>query len=147
MAWWTPPLFGAAFVLLGVGYALARRARDAAPRGARAASGFTLFAALYFASGFMPVSNAVKLAVLLVGAAVLFAAFDRSRAALVAGLASAIGGPAFEVFLVHIGAFAHLQPDFLGIPMWLPALYLASGPGLGPLAFATLGRRRSGATA
>jgi hypothetical protein len=131
MAWWTPPLFGGAFVLLGLVYAAARRDGDPAARNALA--GFAAFGALYFSSGFLPASNAVKLAVLLAGAAGLFAFVDRSRAALVTALAASVAGPGFEVVLVHLGVFAHLQPDFAGVPVWLPGLYFASGPGVGPL--------------
>lgn len=141
MAWWTPPLFGAAYVLLALTYRQNEpRPRVPIPTG-RAALGFVFFAGLYFASGFLPPANGVKLAVLLLGAGLLFAFVDRSRAALVTGALSALLGPAFEVVLVRAGVFLHLQPDFLGIPMWLPALYLASGPGVGGLASLLLGGR------
>ncbi len=141
MAWWTPPLFGAAYALLALTYRQNEPRPRVAIRPARAALGFVVFAALYFASGFLPPVNGVKLAVLLVGAGLLFAFVDRSRAALVTGVVSAFLGPAFEVALVRAGVFMHLQPDFLGIPMWLPALYLASGPGVGGLASLLLGGR------
>ena len=143
MAWWTPPLFGAAFTLLSLTYAAARRSDEDPPPGARRAAGFAAFGALYFASGFLPAGNGAKLAVLLVGAAVLFAFVDRSRAAIVAGVISAIAGPAFEIVLSRLGAFSHLQPDAMGIPVWLPGLYFASGPGLGPFVYALLTRPRS----
>jgi hypothetical protein len=141
MAWWTPPLFGVAYALLALTYRQGEPRPVVAIPPARAGIGFVAFAALYFASGFLPAANGVKLTVLLVGAALLFAFVDRSRAALVTGVISAFVGPAFEVVLVRTGVFLHLQPDFLGIPMWLPALYLASGPGVGGLASLLLGGR------
>jgi cytochrome bd-type quinol oxidase subunit 2 len=138
MAWWTPALFAIAYALLGFTY----RANETEPTKqtrAQAILGATIFTALYFSSGFLPAPNVAKVAVLLVGAGVLFAFFDRSRAAIVTGVLAAFIGPSFEVLLVHLGLFSHLQPDFFGIPIWLPALYFASGPGLGGLMSRVLG--------
>jgi hypothetical protein len=42
-------------------------------------------------------------------------------------LIAAIAGPAVEATLVAIGAFEYTQPDFLGIPVWLPALWANGG--------------------
>lgn len=47
---------------------------------------------------------------------------------------AAFFGPVSEVLLSRAGVFRHLHPDFLGIPVWLPALYLASGPSFGQFA-------------
>ena len=33
-------------------------------------------------------------------------------------------GPPFEAALAATGAFSYRQPDVLGVPVWLPALYL-----------------------
>ena len=97
---------------------------------------FAIFVGLYFASGYLPASNAVKLAVLALGASLLFAMFARTKIALVLAVAAAIGGPLVEILLVSQGAFRHLQPDVLGIPIWLPALYAT-----GSLAFGLMGHR------
>lgn len=145
MAWWTPPLFGGAFTLLGLSYAaaLARRTGSRPRYGwATRLGALAAFGALYFASGFLPASNVVKLGVLAAGGAGLVAWLDPSAACVVVGLAAALAGPAFEVLLVNAGAFSHLQPDVLGIPMWLPALYFASVPGVGPTAVALVRVRR-----
>lgn len=134
-AWWVPLLFGVAFASLGSLFSILRaRDRRPAPSPRAALLGFVAFAALYFASGFLPAPNAVKLAVLLGGGAAAWWLVDRSPAAILTGIAAAIAGPLTEITLVHIGAFSHLQPDFAGIPMWLPALYFASGPAGGPFA-------------
>lgn len=135
MAWWTPLLFAVAYASLGSLFTFLR-ARDPSPgpSGRRAILGFAGFTALYFASGFLPASNAVKLIVLLAGAVSAYLLVDKSPAAIVAGLVASAIGPLTEVTLVSLGAFTHLQPDFAGIPMWLPALYLASGPAGGPFA-------------
>jgi hypothetical protein len=86
------------------------------------------FSLLYAASGYLPVSNPAKLIVLLLGGGALWIATGRNPLTLVLGIASAVLGPATEFVLVHLGVFRHLQPDVLGIPIWLPALYLASAP-------------------
>lgn len=145
-AWWTPLLFGSAGVaVLGAYPALERltgRAVAPRPSGARIAPALGLFAGLYAASGFLPASNAVKLAVLAAGALLLFAAVARSaRAALLAAVAALVG-PLVEVTLIASGAFVHLQPDLLGIPMWLPALYAAASLAFGPAGVALAGRAR-----
>jgi insulin-induced protein INSIG len=137
MAWWTPFVFGFAGVGIGLGYSLVERrtrrpvAPDATWTGALA--GFGLFALLYFASGYLPVSNTSKLVVLGAGVLVLFVGTARTRVALVLACVAAVLGPAFEVMLVALGAFRHLQPDALGIPVWLPALYAAGSFGFGVL--------------
>ena len=34
---------------------------------------------------------------------------------------------------MHLGAFEYVHPEVLGVTIWLPALYLCSGPVLGQL--------------
>jgi len=139
MAWWTPGLFGFAGVATGLAYPIVERAlgraitREVSPRDAFL--GFAGFAGLYAATGFLPASNRTKLAVVSVGALALGAVLAPTReAAVLAGIA-AIVGPAIESFLVSREAFVHHQPDFLGVPMWLPALYVS-----GSIAFGTVGK-------
>jgi hypothetical protein len=134
-AWWVPLLFASAYASLGTVYVVFRsRDRRPHPERSRAVLGFVMFALLYFASGFLPAANPVKLAVLVGGAALAWHFVDPTPASLATGLVGAIGGPLTEITLVHLGAFRHLQPDFAGIPMWLPALYFLAGPAAGPLA-------------
>ncbi|MBS2028251.1 MAG: hypothetical protein JST54_10130 [Deltaproteobacteria bacterium] len=146
-AWWVPLLFAGAYTLLGVSWALARKLSGAAPIAPVARWTCALaFGVLYFASGYLPVSNAVKLGVLVAGFLVLWLATDRSWGTVAVGLLAAVLGPTTEVVLVHLHLFAHLQPDVAGIPMWLPGLfYLASAPGAGPL-MAWLGHGHATAT-
>lgn len=137
MAWWTPVLFGASVGLGGPVYALGVRLLGGGqppPPARDLAIGFAIFGLLYFASGYLPASNGVKLAMLLAGAAFLFGWLDRTRAGAVMTLVTAVTGPLVEITLVRLGTFAHLQPDFAGIPMWLPGLYLCAGPTLGQIA-------------
>jgi hypothetical protein len=135
MAWWTPFLFGLAGLSTGLAYPLVEklsRRRVATAREPRdVAIAFSIFVALYFASGFLPVSNPVKLAVLVIGAAFLWARYARTRAAAMLAIGAAVIGPVVEIVLTSFGAFRHLQPDALGIPIWLPALYAAGSIGFG----------------
>ncbi len=141
-AWWAPLLFGVAVSVGGLAYRAGHHALfgDAAvPSFERRALGFTLFGLGYFASGYLPASNAVKAALLLVLAGVLCVMLEGARPkALLLALVVAITGPLFEVMLVRSGTFAHLQPDFLGIPVWLAPLYLCAAPALGSIARAWL---------
>jgi hypothetical protein len=144
MAWWTPPLFGVAGLSTGLSYPLFERVsgKEVSPPAtwSRALAGFALFVALYCASGYLPASNGIKLGVLVVGTAGLLATLARTPAAAALAVAAAVVGPVVEIVLVGRGAFRHLQPDVLGIPLWLPALYAA-----GSVAFGVVGKKVTGA--
>ena len=139
MAWWTPAIFGAAGVSTGLAYPIVERmlgrsiTRDVTPE--QAAVGFAAFAGLYAVTGFLPVSNAAKLAIVGTGAVALGAALAPTKEAALLALAAAALGPLVEITLVSKGAFTHNQPDVLGIPMWLPALYAS-----GSIAFGVVGK-------
>ncbi len=53
-------------------------------------------------------------------------------------LVAAVAGPAVEATIHALGAFDYTEPDFLGIPLWLPALWANGGLAIrrlfGPLA-------------
>ncbi|MSQ82467.1 MAG: DUF2878 family protein [Myxococcales bacterium] len=40
----------------------------------------------------------------------------------------AVGGTAFEMALSSTGAFTYTHPDFAGVPLWLPGLYMHGAP-------------------
>lgn len=145
-AWWTPLVFGLAGVSTGLAYPLAEKVlrRDVAVARTRkeALTAFAAFTLLYLASGFMRAGNEAKLVVLAIGATYLWLRFARTRAAAVIALAAAAIGPAVEIVLVRLGTFRHLQPDFAGIPMWLPALYAS-----GSIAFGLVGLSLRASTA
>lgn len=136
-AWWTPLLFGSAVLGLGAVYARLHP-KLGGPReiasAERLAIGFVVFGCLYFASGYLPASNVVKLAVLVAGAAALALLLDKSSAAWILAIGAAVIGPSFEIGLTHAGGFRHMHPDLWGIPMWLPGLYLAAAFSLGGIA-------------
>ncbi len=132
-AWWTPLIFGCTTGLGGLVYsALYARlgGRRAALVGVARRRSLAVFGGVYYASA-SALPNAAKLALLALIAGALWAWLDRSRAGALLMALLAIAGPCAEIVQVTLGLFAHLQPDLAGVPMWLPALYAASGPVLG----------------
>jgi hypothetical protein len=59
---------------------------------------------------------------------------DRSLLGLGIAVAAALGGPAVEALLISRGLFVHLQPFVLGVPVWLPLLYMTASVALCGLA-------------
>jgi hypothetical protein len=134
LTWWTPLVFGLSTTIGGPVYAGIYRAlggNKAAPPWSVLASAFWCFGAFYFFSGFFHGSNMTKLVVLAFAGIALFVWLDRTWQGAVCALVLMTIGPVTEILLVRAGTFVHLQPDFLGIPMWLPALYLCSAPVIG----------------
>ena len=137
MAWWVPLLFGSTVAFGGLAYAYAYRrlgGREGLASWRAIATGFTIFGMLYFASGFLPVSNAAKLLFILAGAAVVWRIVDGTRQGILLAILNAIVGCTVEMILTRASAFRHLHADAAGIPLWLPALYIAAGPAVGQLA-------------
>src|SRR5262245_22966176 len=95
MAWWVPIEFGFVTAARGLFYARAYRVLGGSRATSRAAVtvSFALFAAAYWASGFLPVTNAIKSVVL---GAVFVAAWsiaDRTWQGVVLSSLAAVGGP------------------------------------------------------
>lgn len=133
-AWWTPLLFGATAGLGGPTFALLYHAfggRRAPPPWWQLAVAFLAFGGLWYFSGFFHGANEIKLAVLSVAAVGLYLLLDRTVAGALCAVTTALSGPLVEIVLVRAGTFEHLQPDYLGVPMWLPALYACSAPVIG----------------
>jgi hypothetical protein len=133
MAWWTFPLFGGFVALAGTAYA-ALHGPIARAKTSRLAIGVVVFVALYAASAWLPATNAVKLAVLGIGAALLWAAIDRTPRGALLALGVAAVGTVGEILLIAQGSFWYTRPDVLGVPMWLPGLYAAGATALGHVA-------------
>lgn len=136
-AWWVPFLFASAYGFGGFIYAVGyERLRPAAPIAPwnRLVIGVIVFAGLYAISAFAPVTNATKTALLLAGAIALWVWLDRSVAGIFLAGVAGFFGPLSEVLLSRAEVFRHVRPDLLGIPVWLPALYLATGPSFGQFA-------------
>jgi hypothetical protein len=135
-AWWVPFLFAAAslFVVAAARPILvAFGGTDDRPPAAREVAGDgILFVTAY---AFTAYGHALPSVVLAVLVAWWLGRVVRGRRFWLVpySLAAAVGGTLFEAGLSATGAFHYLVPDFLGVPMWLPALYLHVALLSGPL--------------
>ncbi len=136
-AWWAPLLFGGTASIGGWLYARGWRAlggpEKLAPNAA-IARGLLAMSLLYASSGLLPASVETKLLLLVAGALVLFFSLDGTRAGALLVLAGAVSGPLVEAALIRLGLFRYRDPEFLGVPVWLPALYACVTPVIGQLA-------------
>jgi Protein of unknown function (DUF2878) len=130
LGWFVPVEFGLAGVVVGLAIpsldlALAGRALTwpLAVRLREIAVIIVLYAATVAANGW----GAAAVTVAFVAVLVLRLAGYAAPGDWVFALIAAIAGPAVEATLVAIGAFEYTQPDFLGIPVWLPALWANGG--------------------
>jgi hypothetical protein len=132
---WAAPIVVAAALAVGGALSVSGRARSTGlASGASLARALFATTVLYAASGALPATNETRLVVLAVGALVLFRALDGSRTGAVLLAIGAIAGPLVEVALIRFGLFHYRDPDFLGIPLWSPALYACVLPATGQLA-------------
>lgn len=133
MAVWTPLLFGGAFTIGLLRPLLDRSGGRPRPPLRSAGLSMGLFAVAYFAS-VLPAPWWTVAAILGAIFVASYFLFDRSRVGLAIALGAAVGGPLVEFLLTQRGAFAHLKPTYLGLPGWLPFLYLCAAVGLTTLA-------------
>ena len=137
MAWWVPLLFGSSVAIGGLVYARAWDALRGPKRFAawwRLGVAFAAFASSYYASAYWDASSEVKLAVFAAVAAGNWGLVDRTWQGVVLAAVTAVLGCTTEITLIHLGTFRYPASHGLGIPLWLPALYLVSGPALGQMA-------------
>jgi hypothetical protein len=124
---WVPLLMGGAGIAMVSGYGLVHRvvgSNDERASMANVLSAFVWFAAAYAASGFFH-QYPIALTLAFVAAFVARALREPvSRAAWVYALVTALVGTLFEAGLSATGAFRYYTPDVIGVPMWLPGLYL-----------------------
>jgi hypothetical protein len=126
-AWWVPLQFGVAAVAIVAGAVPFARQR-AKPNSADFVTGSAWFVAAYAASGLFD-EHPIALAVAFALAWALRVALARQPGPLVAySLLLAAAGTAVEAILAGVGAFAYANPDLLGVPIWLPGLYLHGAP-------------------
>ena len=60
--------------------------------------------------------------------------FDGTKQGLVMAVATAVAGPAAEIFLINVLHLYHYEnPDFLGIPSWIAWVYFCGSPAVGNL--------------
>lgn len=128
-AFWVVPLFAGAY-LMGLLRPLFHRGPR--PSGRTVALAMGLFIAAYWLT-VAPLPWAARSAILLGIFAVGFALCDRTRVGLGIAVTAALVGPAVEAALVRAGAFVHHEALWLGVPGWLPFLYMTAAVGLGSL--------------
>lgn len=131
LGWFVPIEFG----LAGVASALAipvleRAVRQSSPRPWpmwERLREVPLLTGLYFTSVAANGENATLFAVALVVVVAARLAFAAVPGDWAFALVAAVAGPAVEAAIHTIGAFDYTEPDFLGIPLWLPALWANGG--------------------
>jgi hypothetical protein len=130
-AWWVPLLYAGAYSG-AITRPLLARGEPPLP-GWKAALGMGIFITAYWLT-VAPWPWLLR-CVLLTG---LFVAgwwiCDRTPAGVGISLAAAVLGPAVEIVLIRAGTFVHHEAIVLGLPGWLPFLYLTAAMGLGSLA-------------
>ena len=131
-SWWVAPNFGLAALLIALtGGWIARwasRLRGRAVDDAELFGHFAWFTLAYFASALLPVPAPIVLGLFVVTWLARVLPRPDRGAQLVAGIAIAVTGTAFEAALSSTGAFRYLRPDMGPVPTWLPGLYLHGAP-------------------
>jgi hypothetical protein len=133
-AWWAFLTLGLAAAGGGSLYALLYQSlggRKPPPPWSQLAPGFAIFVGLYAFSGFFHGPSETKLIVLGVGGVALFLWLDRTLAGVACAVVTAFAGTLSEIVAGRTGAFEYLRPDFLGVPFWLPALYVCAAATVG----------------
>jgi Protein of unknown function (DUF2878) len=93
----------------------------------RRAAEVLLFAGLYVATALVEPGGAVVLAFALSALAVVRVLTSGVRGDWAYALAASVLGPAAEAIISALGAFDYAEPDFAGIPIWLPGLWANGG--------------------
>ncbi|KAK9803687.1 hypothetical protein WJX72_012204 [[Myrmecia] bisecta] len=78
-----------------------------------------------------------------VGAAV-YKAFDDTRGGLILAALLAVGAPATEILIVHLGLWHYDRPDFFGVCHWTAWCYAAYAVGVGNFGRYLVGKERKG---
>lgn len=126
--WWVAPQFGVAILLLTIA------AWNLVPASTQRAPAWRLpldaaaFVGVYMSSAIWWDSYPLGLIIVMLvvwGFLLMRSEWigQRARIAL-CSIAVAIGGTAYEASLSALGGFGYAAPDSLGVPMWLPGLYL-----------------------
>lgn len=139
VAWYVPFEFATAGVVVGMLRPELdeelRRKRSDLP-GWKVLLGMLILAAVWAASGLLGragLSNEATTAILLPISILTWWLFDRTPQGTVAALLTALVGILVESALVHTETYHYTRPDFLGVPMWLPNLYLTACIAVGNL--------------
>jgi hypothetical protein len=131
LGWFVPLEFGLAGVASALAIGVLERAAGAGAPPAwstwERAREVPLLAGLYLTSVGVNGSNAPFFLVALLVLLAARLAFASTRGDWAFALTAAIAGPAVEAAIHALGAFDYTEPDFLGLPLWLPALWANGG--------------------
>lgn len=133
VAWWVPLLFGAAAVVIGYSHPLVdpllhHRRRRPHPL---ITSGELLWLLLAYTISTSILYSLAKVGLLLVIYLNFWVIEGRGWQNLLLSLATAITGTLIEMVLVAAGMFSYVHPDFIGVPYWLPCLYMCASLAVG----------------
>jgi len=122
---WVLPLFAAATAAMLAGSELVRKALGGEVVATSVGDALLATGAFFVAYAFTAVAAELPSFVLVVLVVTwLGRARSMPRWVFAYALVSAVCGVGFEAGLSRIGGFAYVSPDWLGVPRWLPGLYL-----------------------
>lgn len=135
-AWWVPFLMGGMVVTIALShvYADQKLRQPVKERPWRdILIGLTVLSALYVFSGVFKGNVLFKFFILNLGVLAVWWIWDRSSHGLMLGIVTATLGCFAEISMIQREVFFYFEPDFFGIPNWLPFLYFAGSVTVGNL--------------
>lgn len=120
-AWWVPFLFGTATVAVAYSHCKLHPLFLANSAPFWGSLGFLLVMCMMTA--FWHTGNAQKTSLLFNFYLISWGLFDRTPKSFFLAIGTALGGTAVEITLSFFDLYKYSQPDFLGVPYWLPAMY------------------------
>ena len=124
-AWWVPPLFAGATFAMVAGSEVVRKALGGEVVATSLAEAALATGAFFVAYTFTAVAAELPTTVLVVLVVTwLVRVRGMPRWVWLFALVAAMCGTGFEAGLSRLGGFAYVSPDWLGVPRWLPGLYL-----------------------
>lgn len=139
---WVPFVFGVAALAIGLSHLEADRwlgpswTRPGAGSALVVAYGLAVFVGLYALSGFLRFSPIINHLILALGALSIWLGLDRTWQGLLLAFATAIVGSVAEIAMVRLGVFFYYPraAHLLGVPDWLPWLYVGASVAVGNFA-------------
>lgn len=140
---WVPLLFGIAgslmsIIVLNLDNFIGTRVEVQSPTWPKVLYGISFFSAQYYISGLLDyamiestIINVILAATSIIG----YLIFDGSTAGFLLAIATAIGGPLAEIFLINVPhLYQYTHADFAGICTWIPWVYFLGASAVGNLA-------------
>ena len=131
IGWWVPLQFGVVGALVGLAIPVIERSVGVAEpptwRVDQVVGELMLFAVLYLSTALVSADDAGWLTAGLFALAGVRLALVPTQGDWAYVLLAAVLGPLGEAAVSATGVFEYVDPDFLGIPYWLPALWANGG--------------------